>query len=715
MKLIESKNIEDIYFFSAYFRIHSLLGENEMSRILIAFLSLLYLTGSTFAAHVPLSGVQNEAPIPPSAKPIKVSELNANLFSAVYDFFKETGTSLLEGFVSLKDFVETGQWLVSALQNPEMRDLVGSFGVRLMISLLIAFAIAQGFSLWLKPKIHHLLCCKNQPSSQKQKKLILAAFLSTVSPLVFGFFVYTIFRSINPHDGIYLEVVRILSSGSMTIWILLNLAHLFLKPLSPEHQHIPLSQETLTTTYIWIRRMAVVALFGFFAFETGALIHLPLAGERLLLQGSAFIIAVLAILMMLSLQEEVKIWIHEQRANSKTSKIKKTMLGFLEYSYIPMIMFIVISYVSWVTHEFDHFQLVVWKVLFTFALFPFLRVTAYCLRKLRIFFIRRNLKYFSPTFSKRAIFYGKQIDFVMIVLLNGVAFIFVLDLWGLNPSYFIFSSMGRLIAEKAFSIFVIILAALVITRTGNGLLTKYLSQEKGHLNEAQEQRAARFKTISSVSRNVLRIAIWTPAILLVIAEMEVDIIPILGTVAILSVGISFGVQSLVKDLVTGFFMLLEDAFAVGDLVLINGQMGRIESLTVRVVRLRATDGSLYTFPYGNITSLCNQNRDFSAAVMLFQVGFEADINQVFEILEKISADLRKDPATRSFLTSPIEIDGVNEVNNHGFEIRAVLKTKPSKHYKVKWAFNRLLKQYLESYNIPAAVPRQVSYNYALEK
>lgn len=685
-----------------------------MKHFLLALWTLVLLKGGAVAQH-PMMVPQTETPATSHVKPLKVSELNANLFSAIYDFFKDTGAVIFEGFVSLKDFVETGEWLILGFKNPAMRDLLGSFSVRLIIALLLAFAISQALSSWLTPKIHHLLLCKTHTPSQKLKKLVLASLLSMVSPLMFGFFLYTIFRLLNPYDGIYLEVVRILSSGSVTIWILLNLARVFLKPPTPEHKHIPLSQEVLATTYVWIRRMGVVALFGFFALEAGALIQLPRAGERLLLQGSGFIIAVLAILMMLALHEEVSDWIHKQRSYSSLSPLKRALLPFLEYSYIPVIIFIVISYVSWVTHEYDRFQVVIWKSLFTLAIFPLLRIAAYWLRKLRILCIQRKLQQIAPAFAKRALFYGGQIDFVTIILLNIAALLFVLDLWGFNPSYFIFSAIGRVIAEKTFSILVILVAALVITRTGNDLLARYLSREKGLIDEAQKQRAARFKTISSVSRNILRIAVWTPAILFIIVELEVDVVPILATVGVLTIGLSFGVQSLVKDFITGFFMLLEDAFAVGDLMVINGQMGRIESLTVRVVRLRATDGSLYTFPYGNITSLCNQNRDFSAALMLFRVGLDADLNQVFEALEKISADLQKDKATRAMVVGSIEIDGVSELNDHAIEIRAVIKTKPGQHYKVRWAFNRLLKQYLESYQIPAAIPRQVSYNYGLEK
>jgi small-conductance mechanosensitive channel len=688
-----------------------------MKRFLLLIWTAMLLKGFAKAAEVPhLMGVQKDSPpqgLP--SKPIKVSEINANLFSTIYDFLNEALSSLLEGFVSLKDFIETGEWLFKALKNPGMQDKIQVFGVRLIIAFFVALLISQGLSVWLRPKIHTLLLCKGQPSSTKLQKLFLAAVLSMLSPLLFGFILYTLFRFINPHDAVYLEIVRILSSGAVIIWILLNLAHVFLKPISPEHQHIPLSQELLATTYGWIRLMATVALFGFFALEVGALIKLPISGERLLLQGTGFIIAMMAIFMMLALHQEVKEWIQEQREDVKLSRLRKSLLAYLEYSYIPAIIFIVISYVSWVTHEFDRFQVVVWKCLFTLTLFPLLQVAAYCLRKIRILYINRRLSHLSYSFAKRALFYGRQLDFVTITLLNAAAVIVVLDLWGFNPSYFIFSNLGRLIAEKAFSIFTIIVVALFITRAGNGLLTKYLNAEKSSRDEAQMQRIARLKTLYSVSRNVLRIAVWTPAILLIIVELEVDIIPLLATVGILSVGLSFGVQSLVKDLVTGFFMLLEDAFAVGDLVVINGQMGRIESLTVRVVRLRATDGSLYTFPYGNITSLSNQNRDFSAAVMLFQVGIQADVDQVIEILDKISKDLRKDSSTRKMVIEPIEINGINEINDHALEFRAILKTKPSEQYKVKWAFNRLLKKYFESYNIPPAIPRAVTYNYGVKE
>jgi len=674
-----------------------------MKRAILLFLSSLTLIGKVFAEAIEGAESQEAA-----IKPIKVSEL----FPAVYDFFSDISKAFFEGFISLKDFVETGEWILIELKAPEMRDLIGSFGIRLAISLALAFTIAQLITVRLRPKIHDLLLIKN---SQRAQNLTHAALLSAIAPLVFGFLLYTIFRAINPSNGIYLETVRILSSGFATIWILLNVAHVFLRPLSPEHQHIPLPEEGLGRIYIWIRRMAFVALFGFFVLETGRLIHLPHAGERLLLQGSSFVITIMAIFMMISLHGHLKEWIQKQQDSPQRSRLKRALLPYLAYSYLPLIVLIVMSYISWVTHEHDRFQVIVWKVLLTFTLLPLLRYGAHCLKKLRILYIHRNLNRLSSTFSQRAVFYGQQIDLALTILLYTIAAIFVLDLWELDFYHFIFSPACKSIAEKVFSIFIIIIGALFITRAGTGLLNKYLRSEQDAQNEAHKQKMARFKTIHSVSRNVLRIAVWTPALLLIMVEFNVDIIPILAPVAVLGAALGFGAQSLVKDFVTGFFMLLEDAFAVEDLVIINSQMGRIESLTIRVVRLRATDGSLYTFPYGNITSLCNQNRDFSAAVMLFQVGLETDMNQIYEILEKISKDLRKDPKTRSLVIGSIQIDGINEVSDYALQIRAVVKTKPSMHYKVRWAFNLLLKQYLESYHIPSATPRQVAYNYAIEK
>jgi small-conductance mechanosensitive channel len=301
------------------------------------------------------------------------------------------------------------------------------------------------------------------------------------------------------------------------------------------------------------------------------------------------------------------------------------------------------------------------------------------------------------------------------VLLYLLAALMVLDLWGFDFSAFMTSKLGKLIFEKAFSIFTIIAVTLFLYRAGLGLLDKYLSAEQDAQNESQKQKMARFKTIHTVSRNILRIAIWAPAVLLILVEMDLPIMPILAPFTVIGIGLSLGIQSLVKDFVTGFSMLMEDAFAVGDLVVINGQMGRIESLSVRVVRLRATDGALYVFPYGSIGTFCNQNRDYSAVVILFQVGIEADIPQLYEILDQISKDLRKDPKVRPMLAGSIEIDGVNEISDHALQVRAVLKTKPGKHFKVKWAFNLLLKQHLEAAQIPSATPRQVTHNYAIEK
>lgn len=704
-----------------------------MKRIMFLFWSFVNLTGAVIA-DAKLDSKESVI------KPIKVSEINANLFSVIYDFFKEAKITFFEGIVSLKDFVETGEWFLAELQDPEMRDLISSFGVRLGISLVLAFLMAQLVSRWLKARIHSLLLNQDYYVAQRStafretasfpaeapilsgvlaarrhNKVICAALLSTIAPLLFGFLLYTLFRIMNPSDGIYLETVRIISSGAVTIWILLNVAHIFLRPLNSEYQHIPFSPEGLNSLYIWIRRIAYVALFGFFALETGRLIDLPHAGERLLLQTSSFAIITMAICMVISLHKNLKPWIQKQRENPKRSRLKRSLLPYLEYSTVPLIIFIGMSYISWVSHEYDRFQLIVWKILLTLALLPILRYIAYCLKKLRILYIHKNFKRFSVGFSERAIFYGRQIDFVLIFLLYAFSCVFVLDLWGLDPYYFIYSNTGRLIAEKVFSVFVILMVALFLTRAGMKLLNTYLSAEQDVQSETHKQKMARFKTIHSVSRNVLRIAVWTPAFLLIIMEMDIEIIPILAPVTVLTAGLAFGMQSLVKDFVTGFFMLLEDAFAVGDLVVINGQMGRIDSVTVRVVRLRATDGSVYTFPYGNITSLCNQNRDFSAAVMLFEVGIDADVNQVIEILEKISKDLRKDPKTRGWVVEPIQIDGVNEINDHALQIRAIIKTKPGQHYKVKYAFNLLLKQYLGSYGVPSATPRQVAYSYVVEK
>lgn len=679
-----------------------------MKRIILSFWSLFLLTVSAFAKEA-----GKEASPEVTIKPIKVSEINANLFSAIYDFFRGIKQDIFDGLLSLRDCVETEKWLIKECKVPATQYLIESFSPYFLISLGLGWGISYFTMLWLKPKLNTYLSSKNYFRSNAN---IHGVLVESINPLLFGFLFYSIFRAISPHTGVYLETVQILSTGAVSIWLLLNIAHVFLRPTTPKHQRIPLRLKTLNKVYVWIRRMAFVALFGFFTLNIGQLIHLPDAGERLLLQTTTLAIIMMATFMALTFRNDLKIWVKKQRDSLQRARLKRSLLPYLAHITIPLIVLISISYTSWVSSELDHFQITVWKVLLTLALLPVAQYAAYCLKKVRILYIHRNIKRLATPFSQRALFYGQQIDVITRALLFISSILFALYLWGFDPYQFIFSKIGKVIFEKTFGIFTIIVVALFLSRLGSGLLNKYLSVTDGDIkSETHKQKMARLKTIHSVSRNLLRIVIWTPAILLIIVELDIPILPILAPVTIVAAAVGFGMQPLVKDFFTGFFMLLEDAFAVGDLVIINGQMGRIESLTVRVVRLRATDGSLFTFPYGSISTLCNQNRDFSAVVSLFQVGIEADISKVYEILEKISKDLRKDPKTRQLVVEPIQIDGINEVNDHAIEIRAIIKTKPSMHYRVKWAFNLLLKQYLVEYSIPGATPREISYNYALEK
>jgi hypothetical protein len=157
-----------------------------MKYILLILCLLILPFRGTLAATLPSTEVHQEAPS--SLKPIKVSEINANLFSSIYDFFQQTGKAVLEGFVSLKDFVELGDWFIKSIKTPDTRYQLASFSVQLVIVLFVSFVLAQGLSSWLKPRIQTFLSCKKKPSFEKMKSLLSATFLSTLAPLLLAFF-----------------------------------------------------------------------------------------------------------------------------------------------------------------------------------------------------------------------------------------------------------------------------------------------------------------------------------------------------------------------------------------------------------------------------------------------------------------------------------------------------------------------------------------------
>jgi small conductance mechanosensitive channel len=218
---------------------------------------------------------------------------------------------------------------------------------------------------------------------------------------------------------------------------------------------------------------------------------------------------------------------------------------------------------------------------------------------------------------------------------------------------------------------------------------------------------AREQTVAQLLISVGRFAVVVIAILLILAEIGLNIAPLIAGAGIVGLAVGFGAQSLVKDVLTGFMVVLEESLTVGDFVAAAGHRGKVERLGVRSLKLRAIDGTLHIVPYGEIKTIENMTRDFGFAVVDVGIAYHQDIDRCLEVMRSVGADLVADPALAPSILEPVEVLGVEALRDTGVILRARIKTRPFDRWSVARAFNTRLKQRFEEVGIafaPAAAP-----------
>jgi small-conductance mechanosensitive channel len=195
---------------------------------------------------------------------------------------------------------------------------------------------------------------------------------------------------------------------------------------------------------------------------------------------------------------------------------------------------------------------------------------------------------------------------------------------------------------------------------------------------------------------VVRVVVWTVAVLLVLGELGISLGPLIAGAGIAGVALGFGAQSLVRDYLTGFFILLENQFGVGDgiEVMVNGQMiaGKVEALSLRTTDLRAFDGTLHIVPNGNVLLVSNKSKGWARAIVDVGVAFGEDLDRVRDVLEELFTELKSDDRLRdAFFTGP-EMLGVERLAGTDVVVRVVGETRPSRRGDIERELRARIKQ-----------------------
>jgi small conductance mechanosensitive channel len=269
----------------------------------------------------------------------------------------------------------------------------------------------------------------------------------------------------------------------------------------------------------------------------------------------------------------------------------------------------------------------------------------------------------------------------------------------------LFGTEGTVIltnAARVVGIWVLAWLALAAVRLVAGRIEAAVNDQDDTFTTAREKRG---RTISQLVRGVGRVIVLAGAVLLTL-RLFMDIAPILGATAILGLAVSFGAQSLVKDVITGFFMLLEDQFGVGDVIEAAGKSGSVEALSLRVVKLRGLDGTLHIIPNGEITSVSNMTRGWSRAVLEIGVSYDADLDKALAAFRDEARSFSEKPEWRAKLDAPLEVPGIEKLAADSVIIRVLARTRPGLQWEVARAFRLAIKNRLDAEGIEIPFQQQ---------
>jgi moderate conductance mechanosensitive channel len=266
-----------------------------------------------------------------------------------------------------------------------------------------------------------------------------------------------------------------------------------------------------------------------------------------------------------------------------------------------------------------------------------------------------------------------------------------------------------LIVSAPLKILGIFIGTYVLVRLGDLLIDRFFEtvQKSEFLTfQTSHRRALRLSTLSQVLKSVVTIIIVGAGVLIALSAIGVDLVPLLAGAGIIGLAISFAAQSVVKDAINGFLILIEDQYAVGDVISIGNAVGLVENLNLRITQIRDSEGKLITIPNSAIVVVENHSKDWSRVDLTIRIAYGTNPDLALEVLQEIAKEMYRDRYWRTQLIELPEVLGIDAIEHSGMLIRVWLKTEPLQQWKVAREFRRRLKLAIKEKGIEIGIPQQ---------
>jgi len=480
---------------------------------------------------------------------------------------------------------------------------------------------------------------------------------------------------------------------------LMMVARFVLAPHAPYLRVPPLADETAHYLYIWICRLGYIALYGYFALEAALLMGISKSAYGVLMNLLGLIVATLVIVFILQNRDA---WSKNIRGNGESegrwTALRRPLAAVW---HLLAIFYVVALYLVLALRGNDGTVYIIRGTVLTAIILLLAWGLANAAKSLmrRGFTVAEDVRVRFPGLQIRVNRYTAAITFLIRVFIVMLASAIILEAWGVEVFAWVASPFGQKVFSSAVSIGLIVGLALVTWELLSSLIERKLSSGAGHVS-------TRALTLLPLARTALRLVLIVLVTLVVLAEIGMNITPLLAGAGVIGLAVGFGAQKLVQDVITGWFILMEDTVSVGDVVDLDGHAGLVERINIRTIQLRDQQGTVHTIPFSSVNTVKNMTRDFSYYVFEVGVAYKEDTDRVIAVLRQIDEEMRNDEKYAPLILEPLDVLGVERFDDSAVVIKVRTKTRPIQQWAVGREFNRRMKKAFDARGIEIPFPQR---------
>lgn len=639
-------------------------------------------------ALIELRKAESETPEEPTLGSIVIEQISAH-----GEALGRQLSSLAEAVLSIPDGVAG---LANTLSDP------GTLAVWTQAALALCGVILAGFlaqslvrRLLARP-LAAVAWRKDESLPMRLVLLVTRLVLILVPPLAFAATAALLLSLFGPDSVARPSTLAVIYAVAIT-GAVNAISRTLLAPGVAAVRPLRVSDETAHYLHFWVIRVTTVAVFGYFGVQIAGFLGLAGPAQAFLFKLVGLLLTLLCVMFILQNRRAVARMI----AGHDGGKFLQFRRRVADLWHVLAVLYVVMAYTVWVTGMPGGFAYVSQATLLS-ALAIVLGILASSVAKRlidRTFSLSEDLKRNLPGLEARVNRYLPFVKSILRGLIITVAFLAVLQAWGLDVLEWLSSPAGSAVVSRIAVIAAIILLAIVGWEALSAAIERYLSSEEA-------ARSHRAQTLLPLIRKVTLAVLIVIVGLTVLSELGINIAPLLAGAGVVGLAVGFGAQTLVRDIITGLFILIEDTISVGDYVMLGGNDGTVEALSIRSIRLRDPSGTVHTIPFSDVTTVVNYSREFAFAVMEIGVAYKEDVDEVIRVIEEVGKELRMDEGQQANILDDLQVLGLDRFDDSAVVIKVRIKTAPGMQWAVRRAYNRLLKRRFDADGIEIPFPQR---------